>query len=202
MLRCSEHQLSAKADGTRAKRYASSVDQISLTVPTLTTRRLRLEPISPKHSQGMFDLWSDADVCRYSGIVRDYDGNVIDLPASSCEDSNRILDFWLSAAADGWGFRWAVLLLGSAEWFTGIVGFNSVKDCSEIAYHLIPTFWGQGVMTEAAGAAIDWQRGNGVTEVEAFIDPENTAAIALAARLGMTGTDQYRDGARRYQKNL
>ena len=54
----------------------------SLTLPILNTDRLRLEPLSERHSSGMFSLWSDPDVCRYSGVVRDYDGHVIRMPAS------------------------------------------------------------------------------------------------------------------------
>lgn len=96
----------------------------SLTVPVLTTERLTLEPISLLHSKGMFELWSDADVCKYSGTVADYHGNAIEMPATSCANSNLIIDFWLQAATDNWGFRWAILKMDS-ESFVGTIGFNS-----------------------------------------------------------------------------
>ena len=155
-----------------------------------------------QHSQGMYDLWSDADVCKYSGIVKDYDGNLIDTPVAGRTKSDLIIDFWLRAVVDGWGFRWAVLLLDSDEAFTGTVGFNSLTTCSQIAYHLLPKHWGQGIMTEASEAAIDWRRGNGATEIEAFTEPKNIPAIALARRLGMIATDTVFERARRYRMSV
>lgn len=178
------------------------MNEIRLHIPTVSTQRLRLDPISLEHSKGMFDLWSDACVCRYSGTVTDYDRNVIEMPAASRAESDRVIDFWLKAAIDGWGFRWAVLLAGAEDAFAGIVGFNSLLDCSEIAYHLMPRYWGKGIMTEACKAAIAWQRGNGASEIDALIAPENAPSIALAHRLGMEPADQLSDGSRRYRVSL
>lgn len=172
-----------------------------LEIPTLITDRLKIEPISMQHSNGMFDLWSDADVCRYSGTVTDYDRNVIDMPAKTLVDSDLIIDFWLKAAKDGWGFRWAVVLTNTAD-FVGTVGFNSLTQCSEIAYHLLPQHWGKGVMTEATKAAIQWRRDEGALEIEAFVEPENAPSIALAERLGMEATDDFSEGAQRYRMTL
>ena len=83
---------------------------MNIQIPTLQTERLRLEPLAMSHSCGVFELWSDPNVCRYSGIVRDYAGEIIPMPAASREDSDRIIDFWIRAAEDGWGFRWAILM--------------------------------------------------------------------------------------------
>ena len=166
-----------------------------LNIPVMATKRLVFRPITMADSAGMFELWSDAAVCQYSGIVRDYDGNVIAMPAASIDDSDRIIDFWIRARADGWGFRWSVIL---DQAFAGTVGFNSLGVCAEIAYHLCPSAWGNGVMTEASRAAIDWVRDGGTTTVEAFIEPENAPSIALARRLGLAATGEYSEGAERY----
>ncbi len=157
-----------------------------------------MEPLSLAHSGGMFELWSDAEVCRFSGTVIDYDGNVIDVPAATSAQSDRIIDFWLNAANAGWGLRWAVLREGSEAVFAGTVGFNSLQGCAELAYHLLPRHWGNGIMTEASEAAIQWVRGTGVREIEAFIEPENTPSRALAGRLGMAPTTAFSDGAQRH----
>ncbi|MEP2979640.1 MAG: GNAT family N-acetyltransferase [Lentilitoribacter sp.] len=172
-----------------------------LKVPTLQTDRLKLEPISLSHSEGMFALWSDASVCEYSGAVRDYDGNIIKLPAQTRFESDLIIDFWLKASNDGWGFRWAVILLES-NFFTGTVGFNSLGRTSEIAFHLLPMFWGSGIMNEASHKAIEWSIERGVSEVEAFIAPENSRSIALAQRLEMIATQEYSEGVERYFKKF
>ena len=173
----------------------------TLDIPIIRTERLRLEPLSGPHSAGMFQLWSDPDVCRFSGIVRDHQGRIIPMPTATRSESDRIIDFWQHAAEDGWGYRWAVMM-SATEAFTGIVGFNSVTACAELAYHLLPGYWGKGIMSEACRAAIDWQQASGTTELEAFVEPENTASVVLAERLGLTPTDEYTAGARRFHRTL
>ena len=175
---------------------------MQIRIPTLQTERLTLEPLAMSHSSGVFELWSDPEVCRYSGVVRDYAGEVINMPAASSNDSDRIIDFWIRAAEDGWGFRWAVLTNKDGGRFAGMIGFNSLTACAEIAYHLLPGQWGNGIMTEAAGAAVDWVKRNGSSELEAFIEPENRPSAALAERLGMTATGAFSEGAERFSATL
>lgn len=170
-----------------------------ITIPTLETERLVLEPLGQADSNGMYTLWSDPAVCEFSGVVRDYEGNLIATPIESVEDSDRIIDFWIRAAVDGWGFRWAVKRDGE---FAGTVGFNSLGETAEIAYHLVPAFWGGGMMREASFAAMDWVREQGTKEIEAFIEPENAASIALAERLGLKPTATVSEGARRFVRGL
>lgn len=172
------------------------VDQLHL--PVINTSRLVLEPLSKVHSQGMFDLWSDPAVCEYAGIVRDCDQKVISTPTKTRSDSDRIIDFWQQAAFDGWGFRWALVLSEPQGAFVGTLGFNALTECAEIAFHLLPAYWGRGFMAEAARAAIAWLNMRGATHLEAFIDPENTASIMLARQLGMDASCTFSEGAQRY----
>ena len=154
------------------------------------------------HSRGMFEMWRHKAVQEFSGIAVDENRNKIDMPASTPDDSDRLIRFWLKAASEGWGYRWAVLFDDLEKKFVGHVGFNSLTVCSEIAYHMNPDYWGMGIMTEAARAAIDWRRGEGAKEIEAFIEPENFHSIALALRLGMTATDEFSEGAQRYRMSV
>lgn len=170
-------------------------------LPTIKTQRLILTPISKEHSQGMFELWSNENVVKYSGNVTDYDGNTIKMPVSKNAESDRIIEFWLKAYLDGWGFRWAIIFIEKNK-FAGTIGFNSLSKCYEIAYYLLPKFWGQGIMTEASQAAIKWASNNGAKEIEAFCEPQNKSSISLATGLGMTPTEDYSEGARRYKMNL
>ena len=149
------------------------------------------------HTAGMFEMWRQAAVQEFSGPAQDESGAQIDLPAQSHQDSDRLIRFWLRAAKDGWGFRWA-MVLNEDRGFIGHIGFNSLADCSEIAYHMNPHYWGHGYMTEAAEMVIDWRVSTGAKEIEAFIDPDNAGSIALALRLGMMPTSEFAEGARRY----
>lgn len=174
----------------------------ALIVPTLRSARLVMVPLSPIHSNGMFEMWRREEVCRYSGPAADYDGRPITLPAQTPADSDKIIDFFVRSAADGSRFRWA-LLSAVDERFAGIAGFNSLGPRSEYAYHLHPSFWGQGLMTEASQLAMTWLRGRPeCTQVEAYIEPANLASTKLAARLGLRPTGEVSDGAEQYLASI
>ena len=172
--------------------------QAPVEIPRLQTARLHLEPMGFQHTQGMFALWSSPEVCEYSGAVSDYERNLLPMPAGSPEVSDKIIDFWVRAAVDGWGFRWAILRADNAE-FIGALGFNALGACSELAYHLHPSAWGQGFMSEACKAAVAWvEQSYGCAQIEAFIHPDNLGSIALAERLGLSPDGSRSEGALRY----
>lgn len=169
----------------------------TLAIPTLATARLRLEPLTLAHSAGMFALWSEPQVCRYSGPAFDLSGAPIRLPALTPDDSDAIIIFFLKGASDGVRFRWAMRRLAD-DAFVGAIGFNSLGACAELAYHLHPDAWGSGLMTEAATAALRWVRDYPAAQVEVFVAPENTASIRLAERLGLRAAGETSGDAARY----
>lgn len=167
-------------------------------IPTLHTSRLCLEPLGRQHSAGMYALWSCPQVCEFSGPAYDLEDRRIPLPAVHPRDSDRIIEFFLAQTAWGRASRWGILLLGS-ERFIGAAGFNSLGSCSEIAYHLHPDYWGNGFMTEACLAAIEWAfQSHGAGSLEAFIEPKNQRSIRLIERLGFVRARHSRAGATRY----
>ncbi len=165
--------------------------------PTLHTDRLVLEALGRHHSAGMFLLWSREEVCRHSGPVRDWKGNAIATPVASAADSDKIIDFFEHKAAGGSGFRWALIRRDSGA-FAGTIGFNRLTPAAELAFHLRPEFWCQGLMREAAEAALAWSHREGASAVEAFIEPGNVASRGLARRLGFAPTGFVQDGAERF----
>ena len=166
--------------------------------PRLTTERLRLEPFARHHSGGVFALWSNAEVCRYSGEAHDWEGRPIDLPARFPSDSDRILDFFMRRAAEGTGVRWEVVSK-NGDLCLGAVGLNAVTPTAELAYHFHPDHWGLGYATEACTAVLEWCRSKRPdTTIEAFVDAENVASVHLIQRLGFEETVTLRDGARCY----
>lgn len=170
-------------------------------VPTLTTERTRLEPLSYSHSRGVYALWSDPLVCEHSGTVKDYQGNVLETPVAARQTSDCIIDFWLRAASDGWGFRWAIMVAASGR-FAGTVGFNSLSGDYEVAFHLLPELWEKGLMSEALHATIKFSESRDATGVEAFVDPENDRSRALVGRLGLVATPEFSGGAQRYVRRF
>lgn len=168
----------------------------------LTTGRMLLQPLSLVHSQGMFELWSQPEVCVYSGRAEDRHGDEIFLPARSAQDSDRIIEFFLHRQAEGSGCRWA-LTEAHGGVFLGIVGFNAIGQTSEIAYHLHPQYWGCGYMREACLAALDWLREHCASiSLEAYIDVNNVSSQKLALGLGMQQSLAERDGSLRFAMQL
>ena len=175
-------------------------------LPILNTARLLLEPLTQAHSDGMFALWSAPEVCAHSGRAFDLHGAEIPLPAQSARDSDRIIAFFQAMQASGTGCRWAMRSLvvdapggAVAGAFAGAVGFNALGACAELAYHLHPRFWGNGLMQEACGAALAWVCAReGTQQVEAFIEQDNLASARLAQRLGFLPAQSVKDGAQRY----
>jgi ribosomal-protein-alanine N-acetyltransferase len=170
----------------------------SLNIPTINTARLILEPLTEVHSEGMFEMWSQQEVCEYSGSADDFDGNPIRLPAITATDSDKIIDFFYQYQQQSQKVRWA-MIRKSDNCFIGSPGFNTLGDCCEIAYHLDPRCWGKGYMGEACEAIANWVFSTlCATSIEAYIDSDNMASIKLVDRLGYRSTGESREGADRY----
>jgi ribosomal-protein-alanine N-acetyltransferase len=164
----------------------------------MTTDRLVLEPLTMQHSAGMFALWSNPKVCKYSGSADDVDGNPIRLPAEEATDSDKIIAFFLQFQHRSEKVRWAMMTKSERK-FIGALGFNSLAACSELAYHLNPDYWGQGYMNEACRTVNAWAKSTMRSEsVQAFISPDNIGSIKLIRALGFQPTGVFRDGAERY----
>lgn len=147
----------------------------------------------------MYELWSSPAVCAYSGEAEDLAGNPIHLPARVPGDSDTIITFFKQHRRDSTAFRWAARHLPD-DAFIGAVGFNSLGSCCELAYHMIPRFWGNGFMQEACRAAINWAlHQHGATTIEAYVEPRNERSVRLLQRLGLTATGDARHGAGRYR---
>ncbi len=171
-------------------------------ISSFQTDRLLLEPLSMAHSAGMFRLWSQRSVVEFSGEVKDYAGNLIEMPVRESSESDLLIDFWMKAARDQWGFRWAICFQEYPNEFAGILGFNSLGENSEIAFHLHPDYWGKGYMSEAVSEAISWARQKGVNRIDAYIEDKNLASIALVDRFGFVSSSVISEGARKHSLQL
>ncbi len=94
-------------------------------------------------------------------------------------------------AAHGFGF-WAVEIPGEAP-FIGLVGLAVVAfdahftPAIEIGWRLATRYWGRGLATEAAAAALGFGFGTlGCEEIVAFTVPDNCPSRRVMERLGMT----------------
>ena len=101
---------------------------------------------------------------------------------------------WILAIRKGYaahGFApWAVVqksdnqLIGYCG--CGIALLDGKKEC-EIGYRIVRSYWGQGFATEAVRATINYAFEKlPFTRLVALIQPENSASIRVAEKVGMT----------------
>jgi ribosomal-protein-alanine N-acetyltransferase len=143
---------------------------------TFVTARTTLRPVAPGDVPALHALWTDSAVRKYL-----WDDEVI--------TRERAAEVVAASAADFEAHRfglWAVRETTTGEWI-GFCGFRS-SDANEVEllYGIWPRYWGQGLVTEAARAALSYAFLTlGVTEVVAATDVPNHASVRVLERLGM-----------------
>jgi len=133
----------------------------------------------------MEDVFGDAEVMRFGDGVQ----------------NREWIENWLRRCLEqyysDWGFGpWAVVeketqkLIGYCGlfYFPDICGSPEV----EVGYRLVRRKWGQGFATEAASVVRDYAFEKlSLQRLIALIDPENTASIRVAEKLGMIYEKDY-----------
>jgi RimJ/RimL family protein N-acetyltransferase len=163
-----------------------------ITLP-IETERLRIRPFEPEQdAEPLFELWGNAEAMRF---VRPASNNVDDVRErlEGMLKSNRSAEW----SENGWGL-WALEERERAR-LVGLVGlFPLAREGPEIelAYHVVPSRWGQGYATEAGAALLDaaW-RETDLDHVVAVAFEENRASTRVMEKLGMTyeGPTAYRE---------
>lgn len=144
----------------------------------LETERLTLRPYTSDDVEHVHALMGDAQVMSH--FDRTYD-------RAECR---RMLDAYLGWQRDR-GYSLLAVERRSDGAFVGQCGllyWTDVDDREdvEVAYMLVPQFWGHGYASEAARACRDWAFANlPVDRVVSYIAVENAPSIAVAERNGM-----------------
>jgi ribosomal-protein-alanine N-acetyltransferase len=154
-----------------------SLDRDRARYPGIETVRLRLRPLAPEDLDAIHRLWVDPEVRRYlwddERISRERARSVI---AAGIEDFE----------SRGFGL-WAVIRKEDGE-LIGFCGFRSLEGTPEIEllYGISPPYWGIGLATEAARAAIRYGfEGAGFDRILGITDTENEASRRVLEKAGM-----------------
>ena len=106
----------------------------------------------------------------------------------SVDNAHEILGIWVPQYQDNTFYQWAIELKEIGE----VIGSISVVNCDErvdmveIGFCIGRNWWGQGIMTEAFGAVIDYLFDEvGVQRIEAGHDPDNPASGAVQRKCGL-----------------
>ena len=141
----------------------------------LTTPRLVLRPFGPGDVDDLFEYAKDPEWAEY--IL-----DSVPQPYTQRNAEEFIADRMLAPDTQ---LSWAIVLDGAG--MGGIVlTVDSQHETGEIDYALAKSHWGQGLMTEAAGAVVDWgfaQRR--LHRISSQLDIRNRRSRRVLEKLGM-----------------
>ena len=154
----------------------------------ICTRRLQLEPVGPHHSSALYEA-----VAASSAELRPWLFWAVDHSLDkSREFTKRCLDLW---GVSQWTFA-----ICESDRLIGCVGLDSYESflsSAEIGYWLRTDRAGRGLMTEAAGAVVDFAFGElNLHRIELHADTRNAASIRVAEKLGFARVGLLREGER------
>ena len=154
---------------------------------SLSTERLRIEPLTADDADDLFPVLDDPALGRYTG----------ELPLDDVEALRARFARWqLRRSPDGtelW-LNWVVRHRGDDR-AIGVLQATVADGETAIAWTIGTTFQRQGLATEAAGCLLLWLRAAiGHARIVAWIHPDHLASQAVARRIGLRPSDRVRDG--------
>jgi len=143
---------------------------------TFQTERLALRPPALEDARAVFHNYArDPEVTRY----------LTWRPHADIGQTERFLQWCLDRWESGAEFTWVITLRGSDE-AIGMVSSRREGHRANLGYVLARKFWGQGIMTEAAGCVVDWLRSTPeIYRIWAACDIENRASARVLEKLGL-----------------
>ena len=147
-------------------------------MPVLETERLRLRKLTMHDAQDIYDYSRDPQVARH--VLWD--------AHRSIGESRAYLRFMLRKYRMTEPASWGIELKSTGK-ILGTIGFMWIQPdnaAAEVGYSLSRAYWGQGIMTEALKAVIDYAFCSlNLNRVEAMHEVDNPASGAVMRKCGM-----------------
>lgn len=160
---------------------------------TIETSRLRLIPLRPEHAAEMASVLADPGLYRITGGSPPRPDELLARYERWSGGAPEPGVFWLNWVI--W-FREQRRLAGTVQATIGLADHSRV---AEVAWIVGGRWQGRGIATEAARALVAWLGTQPVDLVVAHIHPDHEASAAVAAAAGLTATEHWQDGERRWQ---
>ena len=144
----------------------------------LETDRLFLREFVEDDAEAFFKLNSDPEVLRF----------VPDKRLLNVEQARQILVDHPIADYRKHGFGRGACILKSTGEQIGLAGLKYLEELGEvdIAYRLMPSYWGQGLATEAALACVRYGFSDlGLKRIIGLVMPENIASVRVLEKAGL-----------------
>ena len=143
--------------------------------PTLHTERLILRELRDTDAEALYGLRTDTRVNQY--IKR--------AAMTSVPEAARYIEHITEGITSGMWIYWAICLQHDDHLIGTIClwQFTPDREQAEIGYEMYPTYQGQGVMSEAIRAVIDYGVEQlGLVRLEAYTHRDNAQSIRLLER--------------------
>lgn len=145
--------------------------------PLLQTARLVLRPPRLEDAGAVFDGYAqDLDVCRYLTWT----------PNESLAQTEDFMRERLRKLDEGKAFTWAITR-HSDDKLIGMIELRADGHKADFGYVLARAFWGQGLMTEALSAVLDFAFTlPGLYRVWAVCDVDNVGSARVMEKAGLS----------------
>lgn len=157
--------------------------------PTLRTERLILSPLRPEDADELAGVLNDPALHTFTGGA----------PLPAAELRRRFERLVLGHSMDG-REAWHNWVLregrGGAAVGTAQATVIAADGAAFVAWIVGVPWQGRGYASEAATALVGWLRSLGIEVIEAHVHPEHAASATVAARAGLSATDELVDGER------
>jgi RimJ/RimL family protein N-acetyltransferase len=153
------------------------------------TPRLRLRPLEMTDADALFVLASDPDVAKYMS----WD------PHRDRSDTVGFLERMVATRNEGTSVGWAIIVEGKV---VGVISIDGIRwdfrawrvDRAEMGYWLGKPYWGQGITSEAATAALRFAFETvGLHKVTIGCVEGNAASQAIIEKLGFRFLAMYQE---------
>lgn len=146
-----------------------------LKIPYLYSERLKLRGFVQEDLADIFLALSDPAVIKYYGIQY-----------STLNETQRQIDWFRDLQRNHTGLWWAIILRETGQFIGGVGLYNYVERIqkAEIGFWLLPKFWHNGYMKEAARLVIDYAVDKmNVKRIEAYTETPNVRSKNLLRKL-------------------
>jgi RimJ/RimL family protein N-acetyltransferase len=146
-------------------------------LPTLEAVRVRLRPLQPRDVDGLYEVFSNAEVMRYWSTP----------PLPDKDAAEQLVAEIIRDVASGKMMKWAIARISDDRSIGTATLFNPdlSNGRAELGYALGRQYWGQGLMGEALQTLLTYAfEVLELRRLEADVDPRNAASIRTLERLG------------------
>lgn len=145
----------------------------------IETERLILRPYVPEDADAMYKNWACSEnVTRYLTWT----------PHSSPATTRSLLETWVQSYQDPSVYHWGILIKGSDEVIgdISVVHWQENIAAAELGWCLGESWWGQGIMPEAALAVRDYLFDRaGFLRIESRHDKNNPKSGRVMQKIGL-----------------